>query len=133
MILMELSRIIITETSDEQVIVLKEVTGTRSFPIVIGSYEAMILNRKVKDIKTPRPLTHDLIENILNSLNASLEGVEVTQLKNNTFYARLIIKCNGQKISVDSRPSDAIILAIQMKVPIYVAEEVLNKVAGSDI
>ena len=131
MILMELTRIVIAETSDEQVIVLKEVNGSRSFPIVIGSYEAVAINRKIKEVRTPRPLTHDLIENILAGLKASLESIEITQLKNNTFYARLILKSNGQKASIDSRPSDAIVLATQMKSPIYVNEEVLDKVARS--
>lgn len=131
MIKMELARIVIAETSEEQVIVLQEVDGKRSFPIVIGSYEAIALDRNIKNIKTPRPLSHDLIENILKGLNISLNRIVVTQLKNNTFYARLVLKNNGREFEIDSRPSDAIILASKLKAPIYVNEQVLEKLTGS--
>lgn len=129
---MELSRIVISETSDEQIIVLQETGGSRTFPIVIGSYEAIALDRKIKNIKTPRPLTHDLIENVLKELNVGLVRVEVTSLKNNTFYAKLILKHNGKISEVDARPSDTIVLATQLKKPIYVSEEVLEKLSGGN-
>lgn len=128
---MELFRIVITETREEQVIILKESGGTRSFPIVIGFYEAAAIDRKVKNIKHPRPLTHDLIENVIRGINASLSRIIVHQLKNNTFYAKLILQSNGKKIEIDSRPSDAIALAVQMNSPIYVEEKVLDQVIGS--
>lgn len=119
----------IAETREEQVIVLREVDGERTFPIVIGSYEAITLNRKLNDNKTPRPLTHDLIENILKGLNSALVEVDITDLKNNTFYAKLILKQNGHNVEIDARPSDAIILATQFKSPIYVNEGVLEKLS----
>lgn len=127
MIKMALSRIVISETSEEQIIILKEVGGSRSFPIVIGLYEAATLDRKIKNVKTPRPLTHDLVENIIKSFKTVLSRIVVYQLKNNTFYANLVLQSNGQETKVDARPSDAIILAVQMKAPIYVEEKVLNE------
>ena len=132
MIQMELFQVMIAETRDEQVIILREIDGGRTFPIVIGSYEAITLNRKLHNDKTPRPLTHDLIENILNGLNITLIRVEITNLKNNTFYAKLLLQQDDQKVEIDTRPSDAIILATQLKSPIYVNEEVLEKLKPSE-
>lgn len=125
---MELSRIIINETHDEQVIVLKEIEGERAFPIVIGIWEAVTIDRNVKGKKTPRPMTHDLLESVIRNLDASLERVIVNDLKDRTFYAKLILRRNGETIEVDSRPSDAIALAVQMKTPIWVEESVLTEV-----
>lgn len=125
---MELSRIIISETNDEQVIVLKEIEGERAFPIVIGIWEAVAIDRNIKGKKTPRPMTHDLIENVIGGLDAKLERVIVNDLRDRTFYARLVLRRNGKTVEVDSRPSDAIALAVQMKAPIYVEEKVLEEV-----
>jgi hypothetical protein len=125
---MELSRIIISETNDEQVIVLKELHGERAFPIVIGIWEAVAIDRNLKGKKTPRPMTHDLLENVINGLDSRLERIVVTELKERTFYAKLILRRNGKTVEVDSRPSDAIALAVQMRVPIYVDESVLEEV-----
>ena len=128
MVPMELSRIIISETNDEQVIVLKEIEGERAFPIVIGIWEAVAIDRNIKGKKTPRPMTHDLIENVIGGLDAKLERVIVNDLRDRTFYARLVLRRNGKTVEVDSRPSDAIALAVQMKAPIYVEEKVLEEV-----
>lgn len=122
---MELSRIIISETTEEQVIVLREAGGTRAFPIVIGIWEALSIDRSIKGRKTPRPMTHDLIGQVIADLDARLERIVITELKERTFYANLILQRNGDSVEVDSRPSDAIALAVLMKVPIYVEERVL--------
>ncbi len=132
MVLMELSRIMISETSDHQIIVLKENGGERSFPIVIGLHEAWAIDRAVKEIPTPRPLTHDLLTNIIAQLSDGLEKIEISDLKNNTFYAKIIINQNGNTLEIDSRPSDAIALAMQRKTPIYVASKVLDEVCKWD-
>ena len=129
---MELSRIIISETSEQQVIVLKEKDGSRSFPIVIGTYEAAAIDRGVKDLRTPRPLTHDLLSNILDGLGAELERVVVYDLRRNTFYAKLILQRNGETIEIDSRPSDAIALAVVRNAPIFVNEKVLRDISKPD-
>ncbi len=128
MVQMELSRIMISETSDHQIVVLKEKEGQRSFPIVIGLHEAWAIDRAVKGIPTPRPLTHDLIHNVIDGLGAGLKQILINDLRNNTFYARLILQRDGDAIEIDSRPSDAIALAMQRSTPIFVAEKVLDEV-----
>ncbi len=128
MIHMELSRIIISETNDEQVIVLKEVEGERAFPIVIGIWEAVAIDRNIKGKKTPRHMTHDLLENVIGGLDSKLDRVIVTELRDRTFYAKLVLRRNGKAVEIDSRPSDAIALAVQMRAPIYVEEQVLEEV-----
>jgi bifunctional DNase/RNase len=123
---MELARIIISETNDEQIIVLKEVDGDRAFPIVIGIWEAVAIDRNVKCKPTPRPMTHDLLQNVIEKLDARLDRIIVNDLRRRTFYAKLVLQKNGQTVEVDSRPSDAIALAVQMSAPIFVEEKVLE-------
>jgi bifunctional DNase/RNase len=123
----ELSRIIINETSDQQVIVLKERHGERSFPIVIGIVEIFAIDRRLKDIKPPRPMTHDLLENILENLGVKIEKIVIDDLRNHTFYAKIHLSSNGQTVEIDSRPSDAIALGVSSNAPIYVAEHVFEK------
>ncbi|HHT9106507.1 MAG TPA: bifunctional nuclease family protein [Candidatus Wujingus californicus] len=132
MVLMELSKILITETSDHQIIVLKEKDGQRSFPIVIGINEAWAIDRAVKGITTPRPLTHDLIHNVIEGLNAGVVKVVINDLKNNTFYAKIVLQGNSALVEIDSRPSDAIALAMQKNTPIFVEKKVLEEVCGSE-
>ncbi len=132
MVRMDLSRIVITETGEQQIIVLKERNGQRAFPIVIGIYEASAIDRGVKEITTERPLTHDLIRNILEALNTELTQVVINDLRDNTFFAKLILSRNGKQVEVDSRPSDAIALAVQKSTPIYVEEKVLDLVCPAE-
>jgi bifunctional DNase/RNase len=126
---MELNKIIISEMQDQQIIMLKEVDGERTFPIVIGSGEAYAIDRRLKGIPTPRPLTHDLLASVIEQLGGSIDRIEINDLENHTFFARIHIKQNGKTIEVDSRPSDAIAIGIATTVPIYVAEHVLDEVA----
>ena len=126
---MELTRIIISETAEQQIIVLKEIDGERSFPIVIGIFEARAIDIRVKDIPMPRPLTHDLLASVITHLDGELESIVVSELREHTFYARLQIRKDGEVVEVDSRPSDAIALAVSVGAPIYVAEEVLDEVS----
>ncbi len=129
-VLMELNKIIISEMQDQQIIVLKEVNGDRNFPIVIGNPEAVAIDRRLKGIPTPRPLTHDLLANVIEHLGGRLERIEINNLENHTFFASIHIRQDGQTIEVDSRPSDAIALGIAYTVPIYVAQHVLDEVCG---
>lgn len=130
MVEMELARILITDTSEGQIIVLREKNGQRSFPIVIGYFEAAAIDRHVKEIQSPRPLTHDLLRSVISTLGGKLDHIVVNSLANETFYAKLIIECNGNTLSVDSRPSDAIALAVLDETPIFVEESVLEEVCG---
>jgi uncharacterized protein len=125
---MELYRIIISEMQDQQIIMLKEVDGERTFPIVIGSPEAMAIDRRLKGIPMARPMTHDLLANIIEQLGGTIEQIEINDLEHHTFFARIHIRKDGQMVEIDSRPSDAIALGIATTVPIYVAEHVLDEV-----
>jgi uncharacterized protein len=124
---MELRRIIISEVHDQQVIVLREVEGERSFPIVIGIFEATSIDRRVRNLPSPRPLTHDLVTNAIEQLGGEIQDVVISDLKEHTYFAKLRIRHEGEIIEVDSRPSDAIALAVTAKVPIYVSEDVLQE------
>jgi bifunctional DNase/RNase len=122
----ELSRIIINEQSDQQIIVVKERRGERSFPIVIGIVEIFAIDRRLKGITPPRPMTHDLLGNVIDSLGAKLDKIVINDLRNHTFYARIHLSINGQKLEIDSRPSDAIALGVATDTPIFVAERVFD-------
>jgi bifunctional DNase/RNase len=124
----ELSKIIINEASDQQVIVLKERHGQRSFPIVIGIVEIFAIDRRLKGIAPPRPMTHDLLDNIITGLGARIERIIINDLRNHTFYARIVLSLNGKIIEVDSRPSDAVALCAASGAPIFVAEQVFDKI-----
>ncbi|MDZ4849151.1 MAG: bifunctional nuclease family protein [Pirellulaceae bacterium] len=132
---MQLARIIISEISDNQVIYLKEVDGDRQFPIVIGICEAKSIDRRVRDeAKPPRPLTHDLVVAIAQSFGAELECVVISDLMDHTYFAQIRMKKGDEVIEIDSRPSDAIAVAVTFQpcLPIYVSEEVLQQVAPSE-
>jgi bifunctional DNase/RNase len=127
---MELKRIIINEVNDQQVIMLREVDGDRSFHIVIGIFEATSIDRRVKGMPSPRPLTHDLVANVIDHLGGELQDIVISDLRDHTYFAKLRIRKDGELIEVDCRPSDAIALAVTAKVPIYVSEDVLGEVCG---
>ncbi len=128
---MQLARIIISELIDNQVIYLREVDGEREFPILIGVFEATSINRRVKeDYQPPRPLTHDLIVRVAESLGAQLKCVMINELSDHTYFAKLQLeKEGGEIIEIDSRPSDAIAVAVTFSppLPIYVSEQVLEE------
>ena len=126
----ELVRILITETGEQQVIVLKEAEGERAFPIVIGFFEAAAIDRRLKGHVLPRPMTHDLLAGVIEALGGRLAKIIITDLKDHTFFANLVIERNGAAILVDARPSDAIALAAANNTPIFVEDHVLEEVAG---
>ena len=123
----ELSRIVINETSDQQIIVLKERNGQRSFPIVIGIFEIFAIDRRLKGITPPRPMTHDLLDNVIESLGAQIEKIVITDLNNHTFYAKIVLGIKEKIVEIDARPSDAIALGVASNAPIFVAEHVFDK------
>jgi bifunctional DNase/RNase len=128
MIEMKLNKIRIDERREEQVIVLKEIKGERMLPIIISIFEASAIKLEISGLKPPRPLTHDLLFKTIEHMGGKIEKVVVTELKENTFYARIIIKKDDERrVEVDARPSDSIALAVRAKVPIFVNEEVLKE------
>jgi hypothetical protein len=124
----ELFRIIITETSPQQVIFLKEKGGDRSFPIVIGVHEALAIRGRLKGIPSTRPLTYDLLAQVIEAMGGRLEKIVINDLRDRTFIAKLVIQRDGEAIEVDSRPSDAIALGSAFGTPIFVAEHVFEQV-----
>jgi bifunctional DNase/RNase len=127
---MQLSRIIISEIHDQQIIYLRELSGEhRQFPIVIGIFEATSIDRRVKGYETPRPLTHDLIVRVVEQLDGELDSVVISELREGTYFALLRVRRNGELVEIDARPSDAIAVAVTCNppLPIYVAEEVLEQ------
>ena len=125
---MELSRIIISDNTDQQIIYLREVEGgERSFPIVIGFFEATSIDRRIRGQSTARPLTHDLLASTIEHLGGEVQDVYISELRDHTYFAKLRIKHDGELIEVDSRPSDAIAVAVTVDAPIYVAEDVLEE------
>jgi bifunctional DNase/RNase len=130
---MELKRIIISEVHEQQIIVLREVDGDRSFPIVIGIFEATSIDRRVKNIVPPRPLTHDLIVSAVEQLGGEVQDIIISDLQDHTYFAKLRIRKDGELTEIDCRPSDAIAVAVTAKVPIWVAEDVLAETADEGV
>ena len=125
----ELSKIIIDEKRQDQIIVLKEKSGDRQFPIVIGFLEASSIKMKLSGVETPRPMTHDLVVLVLKELEAKLERLVIDKMVHNTFHAKLeLAQKDGNQRVVDCRPSDGIALAVRTEAPIFVDEEVLKNV-----
>jgi len=130
---MSLARIVIQDTADQQIIFLREVDGDREFPIVIGDTEALAIDRRLKGYRKARPMTHDLLADVIEKMGGELEKIVINDLKDGTFYARLVLRVDGRLIEVDSRPSDAIALGVGTanETPVYVSEHVLREVCRS--
>ncbi len=129
-IAMQLSRIFIREMTDMQIIELSEIDGERTFPIVIGLPEAFAIERRLKGIEIPRPQTHDLLANVIDALGGTLLRIEIHDMREGTFYARLIVKNASSELQIDSRPSDAIAIGVAKGVPILVEESVLEQASS---
>jgi uncharacterized protein len=113
----------------QPIVLLKTVDGNRFLPIWIGHPEAAAILMKLQGASTPRPMTHDLLSEMLDQLDAKCERVSVTELRDNTFYASITVSVNGSEVEIDSRPSDALALAVRVSAPIFAAEEVIEESA----
>jgi len=111
----------------QRVVILKEKAAERYLPIWIGPAEADAIAVKLQEYQVPRPLTHDLLGNIIGALGAAVSSIIVCDLQNDTFFAKIVLAFNSNQIEIDSRPSDAIALAVRVKVPIFAEETVLDK------
>ncbi len=118
--------LIMDPLTNSPIVILQSVEKNTLLPIWVGIFEANAIALQIERIDTPRPLTHDLIKNILLQLDANVDKIVVTDLQENTFYAVIHLRMNGDHITIDSRPSDAIALALRTDAPIYVTEEVIN-------
>jgi len=126
---MELNKIRIDENRGEQVIVLKEKSGNRILPIVIGIMEVTAIKMKISGVTPPRPMTHDLLYATIKKLGAELNKIIITKLEQNTFFAKLVLQIDGRMEEVDARPSDSIAVAIRAKAPIFVEQGVLDSIS----
>jgi len=113
-------------TGGAYAILLKEINGIRRLPIIIGAFEAQAIALEIEGIKPPRPLTHDLLKQVIDNLGATVIEVIVDELRENTFYAKIILEISTMTSEIDSRPSDAIALAVRAQAPIYVSESVMQ-------
>ncbi|MFH0876647.1 MAG: bifunctional nuclease family protein [Candidatus Omnitrophota bacterium] len=132
MVEMELNKIIIDEKRQDQIIVLKEKEGDRLLPIIIGFIEANAIKMRLSGIIPPRPLTHDLLQSVIESFDAKVGKVIIDKLQDSTFHAKIILSLqNGaagpQEKIIDARPSDSIALAVRVKAPIFVEEDVIKR------
>jgi uncharacterized protein len=123
---MKIRGLMMDPVTNMPIVILKDVNGTSVLPIWVGVYEANAIALEIEKVSTPRPMTHDLIKSLLLGLNTSLRKVVVSELKDDTFYAVIWLDREGDLISVDSRPSDALALALRLDCPIYVEEMVLK-------
>jgi hypothetical protein len=129
MVRVEIDSIRVSLMSQDRVVVLKDTDADRYLIIWIGAFEAEAIRAELKKVPVARPLTHDLLKAVILELGAEVEHIVVSDLRNDVFYARIVMKSNGRKIEIDSRPSDAIALAVRLKVPIMVADEVMDAAA----
>ena len=112
--------------SQHRVVVLKETDSNRYLPIWIGPFEAEAITLQLQGVQVARPLTHDLLKGVIDQMGATVSHIMVTELKNDTFYAHIVMDIDGKSVEIDSRPSDAIALAVRVKAPVFVAEEVMD-------
>lgn len=125
MVEVKVESIQISLMSEHRVILLKEIGAERLLPIFIGPYEAEAIAIRLRGIELPRPLTHDLLNNTITEMGGEIARVTVNALLNDTFYAYLTVKLNGQQLEIDARPSDAIALAVRANAPIFVEDDVM--------
>ncbi len=123
---MKIRGLMMDPVTNMPIVILKDVNGSTVLPIWVGVYEANAIALEIEKVSTPRPMTHDLIKSLLLGLNTALQKVVVSELKDDTFYAVIWLDRDGESISVDSRPSDALALALRLDCPIYVEETVLK-------
>jgi bifunctional DNase/RNase len=124
---MRIKGLMLDPVTNMPIIILSDVEGQRILPIWVGFFEANAIALQMENVATPRPMTHDLLKNVITGLNATVKKIIVNNLWDNTFYALIYLEMDGETVAIDSRPSDAIALALRMKSPIFVDEEVIKK------
>ncbi len=123
---MTIKGLMVDPITNMPIIVLRDVDGQRVLPIWVGVFEANAIALQIEKVQTPRPMTHDLLKNVIDDLSASVERIVVCDLRDNTFYARIHLRAGETQVAVDARPSDAIALALRSEAPIFVDETVIS-------
>jgi bifunctional DNase/RNase len=129
MVEVEIDSIRVSLMSQHRVVILKEIASERFLSIWIGPYEAEAITVSLQELEVSRPLTHDLLRNLLIALGAEVKQVNITELKDDVFHANIVLSVNGRDVEIDSRPSDALALAVRVHVPIFVDETVMDEAA----
>ena len=132
MLEMEVTGVVLDPTTSVPIIILRSKKGREVLPIWVGIFEALAISRGLEGVKTPRPLTHDLIQSIIEKLKIKVTEVRIVDLQDNTFFAQIVLRTRAKTITVDARPSDAIAVALRTKVPIYVEDKVLKGARSID-
>jgi bifunctional DNase/RNase len=132
MVEMKVHGLFFDSETNQSVVVLKEEATGRTLPIWVGLFEANAITMGIEHTWTPRPMTHDLLKNVIEGMKATVREITVNELKSNTFYAIITLEAGGQVIQIDSRPSDAIALALRTSAPIFVDEKVLDAAGHFD-
>jgi len=133
MVEMKVEGLTLDPLTNMPIIILKDSTGSKALPIWVGYFEANAIALEIEKITTPRPMTHDLLRNLIDTMKAKINHILVSELKDNTFYAVISLVYGGNTVSIDSRPSDAIALALRTKSPIYVEEKVIEAAKSLDL
>ena len=129
---MTIKGLMVDPITNMPIIILRDKAGDRVLPIWVGIFEANAIALQMENITTPRPMTHDLLRNVINDLKASVQKVVVSDLRENTFYALIYVAANGDTLAIDARPSDAIALALRTRAPIFVEEAVIDSAKSID-
>jgi bifunctional DNase/RNase len=129
---MTIKGLMVDPITNMPIIILRDKAGDRVLPIWVGIFEANAIALQMENITTPRPMTHDLLRNVINDLKASVQKVVVSDLRENTFYALIYVAVNGDTLAIDARPSDAIALALRTRAPIFVEEAVIDSAKSID-
>jgi bifunctional DNase/RNase len=130
---MTVKGLIIDPITNMPIVILRDKEGQRVLPIWVGGAEANAIAVQLENITTPRPMTHDLLRNVIHDLKADIQKIVVSDLKENTFYALIYLKVNGEAVAVDARPSDAIALALRSRAPIFVEDRVIDHARSADM
>ena len=133
MVEMKVEGLTLDPLTNMPIIILKDLEGNRALPIWVGFFEANAIALEIEKIATPRPMTHDLMKNLISDMKAEIKHILVSELKDNTFYAIINMMSGGTTLKIDSRPSDAIALALRVKAPIYVNETVIEAAKSLDL
>jgi uncharacterized protein len=130
---MVIKGLMIDPITNMPIVILRDAEGQRVLPIWVGAFEANAIALQIENVETPRPMTHDLLRNVIHDLKAAVEKIVVSDLKENTFYALIHLTVNGDALAIDARPSDAIALALRTSAPIFVEEHVIDHAKTVDL
>jgi len=130
---MTIKGLIVDPVTNMPIVILKDLAGEKVLPIWVGVFEANAIALQVENVSTPRPMTHDLLRNVISDLDGQVDRVVVSELRDNTFYAVIHMTVRGEALAIDARPSDAIALALRTRAPILVSDEVIDNAKTTDL